>query len=144
MARAGYTDWIWIPALRVCRVSEDRVEITPPLIFGRSFAFDWSPGVVKIRRCLLGVTISTEEFPLEGVKVSLRRTPATGSGCFWPTIRSPSPEVGEGAAGISTFIIDVVAGRRRFIIGGFGDRKRRVDRVLAAIQRVTSPARKYE
>lgn len=57
---------------RRCWVSEDRVELTHPLIFGRSFLFDRVRRKVTIRRCLLGVTLSRSEIPFSDVTVRLR------------------------------------------------------------------------
>ncbi len=71
MGQAGYTDWIWVPYFRRCRVGDDRVEITPPIIFGRGFLFDGARQVVTIRRCLFGLTLSKEEVPFSDVITKL-------------------------------------------------------------------------
>lgn len=57
---------------RRCWVSADRVELTHPLIFGRSFLFDRVRRKVTICRCLLGVTLSRSEIPFSDVTVRLR------------------------------------------------------------------------
>ena len=52
-------------------MSADRVELTHPLIFGRGFLFDRTRQLVKIRRCLLGLTVSEDEIPFSDVTVGL-------------------------------------------------------------------------
>ncbi len=56
---------------RRCWISADRVELTHPLIFGRGYLFDRTRQVVKIRRCLLGLTVSADEIPFSDVTVGL-------------------------------------------------------------------------
>lgn len=70
---AGHFDWIWVPFVRRCWVGEDRVELTPPLIFGRSYLFDGTRQVVTIRRCLLGRTLSEEEISFSDVTIRPRK-----------------------------------------------------------------------
>ena len=66
---AGYTDWIWIPFFRRCLVGQGKVEVTPPIVFGRGFVFDGTRQVVSIRRRLLWMTLSEEEIPFSELKI---------------------------------------------------------------------------
>ncbi len=82
MARAGYTDWIWIPFFRRCWIGPDKVEVTHPIIFGRGFLFDGLRRVVTIRRCLLGRTLSEEEIPFSELYMDTRRVVTDSLGTY--------------------------------------------------------------
>ena len=64
---------IWIPYLRFCRVSEDMVEITPPILFGRGFDFDRIRQKVLISRRLLGIRGSNIEIPFSDISWQLQK-----------------------------------------------------------------------
>ncbi len=123
---AGDSDWIWVPAFRRCRISEDKVEITHPLIFGRGFLFDRARQVVTIRRCLLGFTLSEEEIPFSHLSLRFRSEASHG-------------EYGES---YTSDFIDIEAPGHRFYVsfsiwfGAFPSGEKRAHRVLAAIQRL--------
>ncbi len=70
-SKTGYSESIWVPFFRRCRVSENQVEITPPVIFGRGYVFDRARQMVTVRRCLLRRTLSEEEIPFSEVSVRL-------------------------------------------------------------------------
>lgn len=57
--------------LRSCTIAANRVDVTPPFLFGRGFVFDGSRRIVTIRRCLLTVGLSRHELPFSDVTVHL-------------------------------------------------------------------------
>ena len=63
---------IWIPNFRFCRVSDDTVEITPPILFGRSFVFDRIRQKVLISRRFLGIHGSNIEIPFSDISSQLQ------------------------------------------------------------------------
>ena len=117
---AGYSDWIWIPYFRRCWVSEDRTELTHPIIFGRGFLFDRARQVVTIRQCLLGFTLSEEEIPFSHLSLRFRKKTSYG-------------EYGDPYT--SAAFIDIEAPGKRFFVA-FVLSEGRAHRVLAAIQRL--------
>lgn len=135
MARAGYTDWIWILFFRRCWIGPDKVEVTRPIIFGRGFLFNRTRQVVTVRRCLFGRTLSKEEIPFSGVSiiVTSKYQPPT----------SISIDGGTFGGG-TTYGIKMVIGQRRITILGESNTKGRIERVLAAIRTVIKRARNYE
>jgi len=64
---------IWIPFFRFCRVSEDTVEITPPILFGCGFVFDWIRQKVFISRQFLGIRGSKIEIPFSDISCHLHK-----------------------------------------------------------------------
>ena len=68
---AGYSDGLRIPIFRRCWLGEDRIEVTPPLLFGSGFIFDRSRRVVTIRLCLFGRTLHKEELPFSDITIKL-------------------------------------------------------------------------
>ena len=88
MTRPGYTDWIPIGLTRHCRVDEDKVEITHPVIFGRGFLFDGARQVVTIRRCLFGLTLSEQEMPFSDVIMRCRKRRLQAREGIPPYVRS--------------------------------------------------------
>ena len=121
MARAGYTDWIWIPLFRRCWVGPVKVEVTHPIIFGRGFLFDGLRRVVTVRRCLLGRTLSEEEIPFSELTMHKFIVVTHGGGFLEVTYR-----------------IDIARGEQ-FHIEVWGDE--RSDRVLTAIRTLVNRAR---
>ncbi len=124
MARPGYTDWIWVPFLRRCLVGLDKVEITP-IVVGQGFVFDGMRRVVTIRRCLLGRMLSEEEIPFSDI-----------GGIHLSESQKARPK------DISDYHIELrISTRDRHFLIPVGWWKRRADSVLAAILKVTTPAR---
>ena len=138
MARAGYTDSISLPSFSRCWIGEDKVEVTQPLVLGRSFLFDRTEQVVTTRLSLFGLTLSEE-------KIS-----------FWEIIiRLKSHDVGlidteTGATSTGTkYIIEMaVANGRVFKVLDMvlkheeGGTTREIERIVAAIRNV-APAVNY-
>ena len=129
----GHSDWIRIPYFRRCWVGEDRVELTPPLIFGRSYLFDGTRQVVTIRRCLLGRTLSEEEISFSDVSVFLGHRYIEEKTHYSESGPSTTP-------GGLLYFIAMTMGRDKpwvkvFEENSLGDRSR-ADRILAAIQRL--------
>ena len=56
---------VWIPFFRFCHVSEDKVLVTAPLVFGRGYLFDRSRRVVTIFRRIFGMSLTEMEVPFE-------------------------------------------------------------------------------
>ena len=54
-----------------CWVSDAKVEITPPAIFGWGLLFDRARQTVTVRRRLLGFTLSHHEIPFSDVTIDL-------------------------------------------------------------------------
>ena len=139
---AGYTGWIWVPFFRLCRVGDDRVEITPPILFGRGFLFDRARQVVTIRRCLFGLPLSKEEFQFSGVSV----------GWDWKKLDAHSVRTETGwvhdPGGFTHFIeIDFNHHKKNAKIIGelvrtrsIGDPPERLARIMAAIRNVLRAA----
>ncbi len=76
----GETYSIWIPLFRICRVSDDKVVITPPLLFGRGYVFDRTRGTVSISRRLFGIPISKTQAPFEQItSLSLKQVRTEGT-----------------------------------------------------------------
>ena len=118
MARAGYTDWIWIPFFRRCWIGPDKVEVTHPIIFGRGFLFDRAKQVVTIRRYLLGLPLSTKEIPFSELTMGKRKI-AFDAGPY---------------GGSVNYSVDISARGQRFHTGFTGNE--RAFRVLTAIRRL--------
>ena len=67
--------WFWIPWFRLCWQNQDKIVLTPPLLFGRGYVFDQRREMVSICRRLLTIPLSKTEIPFSRVKdVSLRET----------------------------------------------------------------------
>ncbi|MFQ6026928.1 MAG: hypothetical protein ACE5Q6_05360 [Dehalococcoidia bacterium] len=63
----------WIPWFRLCWANQDKIVVTPPLLFGRGYVFDQRCEIVLICRRLLGFPLSNMEIPFSSVRdVSLR------------------------------------------------------------------------
>ena len=135
MARAGYTDWIWIPFFRRCWAGPDKVEVTHPIIFGRGFLFNRTRQVVTIRRCLFGLTLSKKEIPFSDVTIRLSsRYQAPTSGGYYGGGYSA------GSRGGTVYFVEmhIARGKRRLKVfqeQGFGHTSR-ANRILAAIQKL--------
>ena len=74
---------IWIPYLRFCRVSEDTVEITPPILFGRGFVFDRVRQKVLVSRRFLGIRGSNIEVPFSDTSCQLQNQWHSGEMYDW-------------------------------------------------------------
>ena len=118
---------IWIPYFRFCRVSEDTVEITPPILFGCGFVFDRIRQKVLISRRFLGIRGSNIEIPFSDISCQLQnRWDITG----WTERNEYVIE------------ISVTHGRRFKIADGLGQEQAR--RVFEAIWIVSNRTAIYE
>ncbi len=52
------TDRFWVPLFRYCTVSDERVAVSPPILFGRGYVFDRSSRTVSVTRAFLRVPFS--------------------------------------------------------------------------------------
>ncbi len=60
-----------IPHFRRLLIADDRVEVTPPLMFGSGFVFDRARRLVTIRFCLFRLALHREEVRFSDVRVRL-------------------------------------------------------------------------
>ena len=51
-------DRFWVPLFRCCKVGDERVAVSPPLLFGRGYVFDRSKQTVSVTRAFLRVPLS--------------------------------------------------------------------------------------
>ena len=106
---------IWIPFFRFCRVSEDKIEITPSIFFGCSFVFDSIRQAVFISRQILRVSISNIEVPFSDISCHLQSRDFSDSWVGGLGGGSYSP-------GGTTYTIEVTARHgRRFKIAEISD-----------------------
>ena len=129
----GYS--IWIPIFRICRVSDDKVVITPPVLFGRGYVFERTQGTVSISRRLLGIPISKTLAPFEQItSLSVTRVWRKGT----PGYSSPYMLTGSVPAtpGGWSYGLTMRVGGEEFKIGRGWQRRGRVARIEAAIRRV--------
>ncbi len=74
---------IWIPYFRFCRVSDDTVEITPPILFGCGFVFDRIGQKVSISRRFLGIHGSHIEIPFSDISCHLHNKEHSYDMDYW-------------------------------------------------------------
>ena len=134
---AGEKYSIWIPIFRICRVSDDKVVITPPVLFGRGYVFDRTRGTVSISRRLLGFPISKTQAPFEQItSLSVKGHYEEGSSGYL-TGSTYVP----GTPGGTFFELTMKVGGKEFkiekptILANW-ERRGRAERIKAAIRRV--------
>jgi hypothetical protein len=127
-----YSEEIRIPWFRRCRLGEDKVEVTPPKLFGSGFIFDRSRRVVSIRLCLFGRTLHKEEIPFSDISIRLN---------FHERQAVPSHNVGKHR----DFFIELIGadGTRLKVCDGVVAYRMRpppeTQRIVAAIQDLLAP-----
>ena len=131
----GYSERIPLGFFRRCWVSEDQVEVTPPLLLGHGFLFDRVRQVVTIRERLLGFTLSEEAIPFSDIGVRVKgRYVKPSSGVLYP-----GGGVSPGSrGGIRYFVEMTIAHRRGFEVcePQALDNKARANRIVAAIHKL--------
>ena len=60
---------IWIPLFHFCLLSQNKVVVTPPILFGRGYVFDGRRGIVSWCRRFIGILISETEVPFSNIVV---------------------------------------------------------------------------
>ena len=66
---------MWLPWLRWCRISENKVSVSPPVLFGRSYVFNRSRQIVTITRRVFGIPVSKLDVQFgDIVSVGVRET----------------------------------------------------------------------
>lgn len=60
----------WIRFFRICRISEEKVTVTPPILFGMGYVFDIRRRLVSIRRWfLIVIPVAKREIPFSDIIV---------------------------------------------------------------------------
>ena len=138
---------MWIQFFRLCMVTEQKVVVTPPILFGRGYVFDRPRRTVRVSRCVLGLPISRMHIPYGSFRLRVREnersvthyTHIGGAGTF---------ATGKSVKRVYTIAMRVPGQHQELDIGHF-DRgissqvaKARAERVLGAIRHVTAFKRK--
>jgi hypothetical protein len=124
---------IWIPFFRFCHVSEDKVVVTPPIVFGRGYVFDWQRRTVSVSRHFLGIPVSKIDIPLRKVR-SLRVTETQRESSM---LVSGAGMVSGGSTTVHKVLMEIAGHSEGFEVASLVDSSVRARRILRAIQDVT-------
>jgi len=121
---------ISIPLFRLCRVREDRVLVSAPILFGGGYVFDRAQQAVTIRRQLVGIRISAVQIPFSDIAIRMESESRGTS--QWYSYGGASIPRGSRTTETHKIMMSAPQGKE-FMIAQFADHTEPARRILAAI-----------
>ncbi len=129
---------MWVKFFRLCIETEQKVVVTPPILFGRGYVFDRPRRIVKVSRCIMGIPMSRIRIPFGSFRLRVReneRTVYKGGGSAYGGPYAPESK---SVKRVYTVAMRIPGQLQELDVAHFDFDKLRAERLLSAIRRVTA------